>query len=292
MPVHASMEEKKASINSYLARLLVERYPATDAKARKLFESISYSLMNGGKRIRPILTLAISEQYGRADDEVLAAACATELIHTASIMLDDLPSMDNATQRRGKPANHIVYGESTTILAAVTLWSEAIRLLSTIPDAEMRDIVQNVVESMGGHGLARGQFLDLDSSQKPQTIEDLEECYYLKTAVLFEHAMKTGALLGRAPIAEQKLFENVGRGIGLIFQIRDDILDAESTQEMLGKDVGADVRNERTTYVSLLGVAGAKNVLQEKIIAVCDELERLPFAVNLFTSIVQSLKVT
>jgi len=285
------LEEKKATINGYLERLLTERYPTTDARTRTLSESISYSLMNGGKRIRPILTLVICERYGRKDDEALAIACATELIHTASLMLDDLPSMDNATQRRGKPANHIVYGESTTILAAVALWSEAIRLLSMISGLEMREIVRDTAESIGGHGLARGQFLDLDSAHPPRTVQDLEEYYYLKTGVLFKHAMKIGALLGQAPQVEQALFEKVGGDIGLIFQIRDDILDAVSTQEMLGKDAGSDERNGRTTYASLLGVAGAKRALEEKIEAVCTDLGRLPFASDVLTSVVRGLRV-
>lgn len=284
------LEGLREGIDQHLGTLLAKRYPTTDAKAGKLAEAIAYSLVNGGKRIRPIITLAVSGLYRPLNDEAFALALTTELIHTATLMLDDLPSMDDAMYRRGKLANHRVFGESTTILAALALWSEAVRILSTVESVEINEIVRETAESVGRNGLVRGQFLDLDSFRKAQTMEDLEECYLLKTAALFKNAAKIGAVFGHASREEQVLFERFGRTFGFMYQIHDDILDAQSSLEKEGKDVGVDEKNGRTTYVTLLGVAGAQQLMQKKITATLHELERLPYDIRHLIGMVQSLE--
>ena len=283
------MNEKKELVDRYFASLLLTRYPASDTKTAKLAESVAYSLMSGGKRIRPIMTLMICELYRPFDEQAIALSATSELIHTASLMLDDLPSMDNASYRRGRPTNHSIFGEATTILAAMALWSEAIRILSTIKDVEINDIVRETAETVGQKGLVRGQFLDLHSRQVPQTVSELEECAYLKTAVLFKNAAKIGALLGKAPPREELIWERFGREFGIVYQIRDDILDAIATTDETGKDAHADSKNGRTTYATLLGITGAKRLMSEKIATSIQELKRLPHDTRQLIAIVQSL---
>ncbi len=283
----AYLDEKREVVEQYLKRLLKRRFSTRDGKAVKLSESVAYSLLAGGKRIRPLITLAIIESYRPLDEQAVSLACTTELLHTASLMLDDLPSMDNAELRRGRKTNHRVFGESTTILAAMALWSEAIRLMATIENIEINDIVRETAESVGQKGLVRGQFLDLDSFHTPQTAADLEECAYLKTAILFKNAARIAALLVSAPAGEQAILENFGREFGLIYQIRDDLLDATE----LGKDTGIDARNGRTTYITLLGEAGTKQLIKEKIRSVLAELDKLPFRSEHLSALVCDLEV-
>lgn len=259
------MSEKRDLIERYLKTLIAKRYPTSDEKTAKLAESVAYSLLSGGKRIRPAMTLMICEIYKPIDEEAIALATTTELIHTASLMLDDLPSMDNAKYRRGRPTNHIVFGEATTILAAMALWSEAVRILSTIRQVEINDIVRETAETVGQKGLVRGQFLDLHSGESSLTVKELEELSYLKTGVLFKNAAKIGAILGRASESDVAMLEKFGKEFGLAYQIRDDILDVESTEKESGKDVMADAKNGRSTFATVLGVTGAKRLLNDKI---------------------------
>lgn len=284
------MNVKKELIDQYLIQLLAKRYPINDAKVAKLAESVAYSLMSGGKRIRPIITLMICELYRPIDEQAIALAATTELIHTASLMLDDLPSMDNASYRRNRPTNHAVFGEATTILAAMALWSEAVRILSTIKAIEINDIVRETAETVGQKGLVRGQFLDIHSHQTLQTVSELEECTYLKTAVLFKNAAKIGALLGQAPHEEELTLEKFGREFGLAYQICDDILDVESTTEKLGKEAGIDARNGRSTYASVLGLDGAKRLLSEKMAGITHELKQLHHDTSQLRAIVKILE--
>lgn len=267
--------EKRKHVEAYLHRLVTERFPTAHEKTAKLSESAAYSLLAFGKRIRPIITLSIIELYRPLDDEAVRLSITTELMHTASLMLDDLPSMDNAQVRRGRPTNHVVFGESTTILAAMALWSEAIRLLATIERVEINEIVRELSESVGQKGLARGQFMDLDTAHRPETLAELEEASHLKTGVLFKAAAKIGALLGGAPPSDRKILARYGKEFGLVYQIRDDILDVESQTKETGKDSGSDARNARTTYVTLLGVERAKKRIAEKLDALAWELKGL-----------------
>ncbi len=282
--------ERRALVERFINDLLLERFPADDPKAAALAAAVAYSLENGGKRIRPILLLAAAELYRPIDERALQVACALELVHTATLMLDDLPSMDDAAFRRGKPANHRVFGESTTILAALSLWSEAVRLLGAAGGDAVADIVQETAEAVGQRGLARGQYLDLASFGKPQTRADLDECAYFKTAVLFKNALRLGAYVGGAPEEERAALSSFGEDFGYAFQIRDDLLDAEATCEETGKDAGADAKNGRATYATVLGAGGARQLLAEKIAALSHALARVPRDTNRLASFVHLLE--
>jgi geranylgeranyl diphosphate synthase, type II len=268
------MQKRKKMVDTCLARI-IDREPQ-DQHLSALVGSIRYTLEGNGKRLRPILSIMVYELYKDNIDEILEPACAVELIHSASLMLDDLPCMDNARLRRGKKANHLVYGQATTILASAAMWVTAFKIFSQIESVKINPIIMETADSIGRGGLIRGQFLDIQSFNKSQTIEELKACYYLKTGVLFENAVKIGALMGSASKKEMGILEQIGRSFGLAYQIRDDIHDALLSETQTGKDGKIDQKNAKPTYVSLLGINGAKRQLEEVCLAINTDINKLP----------------
>jgi geranylgeranyl diphosphate synthase type II len=229
-----------------------------------------YSIFAGGKRIRPIITLAAAELCGAGDAEALPVACALEMIHTYSLIHDDLPAMDNDDMRRGRLTNHKVYGEGLAILAGDTLMTFAYHLiareyaLSGLPPERVVRLIAEIGEATGISGMAGGQVLDLESEGKAISLETLKKIHELKTGALIRAAIRCGAIIAGAQDDILDRLTGYAQHLGIVFQIVDDILDVTSTTETLGKPVGSDEKNNKVTYVSLCGLEKAKEIAQEE----------------------------
>ena len=223
-----------------------------------LAESMRYSLLAGGKRIRPVLALAFCDALGGDTEKALPAACALEMIHTYSLIHDDLPCMDDDVLRRGKPTNHVVYGECTATLAGDALQSLAFETLASAPLESGRIVrcLKILSEAAGYRGMCQGQFLDMEGEGKSLTAEELTHINNLKTGALLSAACRMGAAAAGADEKQLEAAGTFGSLLGLVFQIRDDVLDVISTDAELGKSVGSDVQEHKNTYMALLGMEG------------------------------------
>lgn len=228
-----------------------------------LTESMRYSLLAGGKRLRPILVLEFCRISGGDIQKALPVACAIEMIHTYSLIHDDLPCMDDDDLRRGKPTNHIVYGECTATLAGDALQAEAFRtiLSADLPADRKASCALFLAEAAGVHGICGGQILDIEGEGSVLTTEKLDEINRLKTSALLIAACKMGVAAAGGTELQLRAAEQFGRDLGLAFQIRDDILDVLSTEEELGKPIGSDQEEGKNTYMALLG----KDQCEQKI---------------------------
>lgn len=252
-----------AEARARIAARLDELVPPETAEPRGLHHAVRYSLMAPGKRVRPVLALLSAAALGGSEQDALDPACAIEMVHAASLILDDLPSMDDATLRRGLPANHRVHGEAIATLAAIALLNRAYGVIAEaprLPARERASLVTRLSRAVGSEGAVAGQCRDLEIG----TVSDLEtlrEVEGLKTATLFVAAAETGAIV--AGLEEEALepVRRFGWNLGLAFQVRDDWLDAAATREEAGKDVRQD--EGRTTLVSLLGTERAGSLLEE-----------------------------
>lgn len=228
-------------------------------------EAMKYSVRNGGKRIRPMLTLEFCKACGAEPENALPLACAVEMIHTYSLIHDDLPCMDDDDYRRGKPSCHIAFGEANALLAGDALLTLAFET-AVKADIAAENIVRAVKElsySAGILGMVGGQVLDLQNENKALTLSELEQIHNLKTGELIRVACVLGCVAAGADEEKIKSAEAYAKGIGLTFQIVDDILDITSDAETLGKPIGSDAENQKTTYVSLLGIEKSKEVAAE-----------------------------
>ena len=223
-----------------------------------LDESMRYSLLAGGKRIRPVLALAFCDALGGDIEKALPAACALEMIHTYSLIHDDLPCMDDDVLRRGKPTNHVVYGECTATLAGDALQSLAFETLASAPLESGRIVrcLKILSEAAGYRGMCQDQFLDMEGEGKSLTAEELTHINNLKTGALLSAACRMGASAAGADEKQLEAAGTFGSLLGLAFQIRDDVLDVISTDAELGKSVGSDVQEHKNTYMALLGMEG------------------------------------
>ena len=246
-----------------------------------LVDSMEYSLEAGGKRIRPTLTLMFSEVCGGTIEQALPFACGIEMIHTYSLVHDDLPAMDNDEYRRGKKTTHVVYGEAMAILAGDALLTYAFETAAKALDIEPQNpgigkAIRILSAKAGIYGMVGGQTVDVESENTcDMTKEKLDFIYRLKTSALIEASMMIGAVLAGATGSEQKIVEAVASKVGLAFQIQDDILDVTSTMEVLGKPIGSDEKNHKSTYVTYEGIEKAKQDvadLSEKAIAQMETL--------------------
>ncbi|BAM47310.1 polyprenyl synthetase family protein [Amphibacillus xylanus] len=222
--------------------------------------SMLYSIKAGGKRIRPILMIASVEAFGGKKEDVLPAAIALELVHTYSLIHDDLPAMDDDNLRRGQPTNHIEFGEATAILAGDSLLTLAFQVISEAENltAEQKvTIIKRLSMASGPTGMVAGQILDLEAEERQVNLSELEQIHRLKTGELLIFAVEIGAYLAGAAQEQLKAIREFGHHIGLIFQIQDDILDIEGDEQKLGKAVGSDQENKKSTYPKLLGIEGA-----------------------------------
>lgn len=220
-----------------------------------LLEAVDYSLTAGGKRIRPVLTLAVCRACGGDPEKALPVACAVELLHTYSLIHDDLPCMDDDELRRGRPTCHVVYGECTAVLAGDALQAEAFgKILRSGLSAEIRAAcAEALADAAGADGICGGQFLDMAAEGKKLTEEQIINIYSRKTGSLIIAACRMGAIAAGAGEEKQKLAMQYGAALGAAFQIRDDMLDVLSTDEELGKPVGSDKQEGKATYMDLYG---------------------------------------
>lgn len=226
----------------------------------QLKESMLYSFTAGGKRIRPILLLASYQAFRQDIDKVLTTAVALEMIHTYSLIHDDLPAMDDDDLRRGEPTNHKVFDEATAILAGDALLTYSFEVISNDPlltDIEKVHLIKLLSQASGPKGMVAGQILDMESENCAVTLEKLEEIHALKTGELLTFAISAGAYLGHATEEQLSNLNEYSYYLGLIFQVQDDILDVTGDQSKLGKPVGSDIDNQKSTYPSLLGLQGA-----------------------------------
>ncbi len=262
----SEMRETGAALGGDLDRFLaacsrdLERYfdgvlPDPAGPAGELADAMRYAALGGGKRIRPALCIAAAITVGGAAEAALPAAAAVELIHTYSLIHDDLPCMDDDDLRRGKPTVHIRYGEALAILAGDALHTLAFQLLATGGDAEG---VARLAGAAGSEGLAGGQMADLRAETRPVGKEDLESIHRRKTGALLGASAALGGIAGGAAPPVVDVLEGFGREIGLVFQIVDDLLDEESTSERLGKRAGKDRAAGKATWPGLFGVEAAK----------------------------------
>ncbi len=257
------LEERRRLVDAALERLL----PPEDALPPALHKAMRYSIFAGGKRLRPILAMAAAEAVGAKPATVLDEACSLELIHTYTLIHDDLPAMDNDDFRRGKPTSHKVFGEAVAILAGDALQTAAFELLAAAGSG--RHTADRIVEAVrllacacGSRGVIGGQVVDIESEGKPVLRETLDYIHRHKTGALIKSSVLLGAILGGAAGEQLKACGRYGESIGLAFQITDDILDVVSTTEQLGKTVGKDARAGKATYPGLLGMAEARRMQQ------------------------------
>ncbi|MBW4623126.1 MAG: polyprenyl synthetase family protein [Cyanosarcina radialis HA8281-LM2] len=251
------LAERKALVEAALDRSLPVAYP------EKIYEAMRYSLLAGGKRLRPILCLATCELAGGTIDAAMPTACALEAIHTMSLIHDDLPAMDNDDYRRGKLTNHKVYGEDIAILAGDGLLARAFECVALETQGVPADRVLQVIVRLGGAvgaaGLVGGQVVDLESEGKPDiSLETLNFIHTHKTGALLEACVVCGAILAGAGTAELQKLSRYAQNIGLAFQIIDDILDVTATQEELGKTAGKDLQAQKATFPSIWGLEESK----------------------------------
>lgn len=288
--ISAYITNKRQIVDKHLDKLF--KLEESDTKSAKLHSAMKYTVLSKGKRLRPIMAIATYEMFQDDNKEITGPACAVELIHAGSLMLDDLPCMDNALYRRGEKTSHRVYGESTTLLASAGLWAKAFGILSETKKDSIKDLVLETTKSIGYQGLIRGQYFDLNSFEKEKAISQLEECYKLKTGALFKLAVKTGAILGGAEKREIATLERFGDTFGVAFQIRDDIIDKEFSENESGKDKNTDEKNKKANFVSILGLIETKRLLKDKIEDAVCELEKLERNSVILKKITEGLFIT
>jgi len=246
------------SLNEKIEKALRDYLPDNDCLEKNLISSMEYSLTAGGKRIRPVLVLEFCRLCGGNIDDAMPLACAVEMIHTYSLVHDDLPCMDNDDFRRGKPSNHKVYGEDIALLCGDALQALAFKTATSniTPDNayNVARAVNNLAAYCGADGMVGGQVIDLENEGKASGIEILKEMDSKKTGAIIKSACEMGCIMAGASDEEIASAAEFGESIGLAFQIQDDILDVTADQGRLGKPVGSDKENEKSTYVTLLGL--------------------------------------
>ena len=246
-------------------QLVETRLDALLPQKDRLTESMRYSLLAGGKRLRPILTLEFCRACGGDASDALDAACGIEMLHTSSLIHDDLPAMDNDDLRRGKPTNHMVYGEWLALLAGDALQAEAYSaILRADCDARIRaEAARILAEAAGYRGICGGQFLDLDGEDRPLTEAEINALNDGKTASLIAAACMMGCVCAGA-FDKLTAADACGRAMGIAFQLRDDLLDVESSAEELGKPIGSDEKNGKSTLLALYGADYCRRVIQKE----------------------------
>ena len=243
----------------------------------RLVSAMKYSLVSGGKRLRPLLCFAASEAVGGTYSNCMTTACVLEMIHTYSLIHDDLPAMDNDALRRGRPTCHIAFDEATAILAGDALLTFAFHILSVEPgDTDdpylLLKVIQIIAQAAGDQGMIEGQMRDMESEGKKLTRSELEKIHHLKTGALIRASVKTGALLGGGDEEQVSALDNYASYIGLAFQVADDILNVTGNPELMGKATGTDENQNKATYPSLLGLEQSREFARECVRLALNEL--------------------
>ena len=261
------LKDKKTVVDNALKEFL----PQPEGPTADMIKAMNYSLFAGGKRLRPILCVAGAEAVGGEGSSVLPVACALELIHTYSLIHDDLPAMDDDQMRRGKPTSHIVFGEAMAILAGDGLLTEAFYLMTrpdltaAIKPKRLLQVISLVAKASGYQGMVGGQAIDIQTQGREIDPSLVEFTHAHKTGSLISASVTSGAILGGGSNEQVKAIQSYGTKIGLAFQIADDILDIEGDAMETGKGIGSDTQKGKNTYPSVFGLDNAKNVLKKTI---------------------------
>ena len=295
MEMHEELKKRTAEVEA-----VVERYlPLEEGHQKTIFEAMNYSVRAGGKRLRPMLIEETYRLFGGTEEAVEPFMAAMEMIHTSSLIHDDLPCMDNDELRRGLPTTWKKFGYDMAVLAGDALMIYAFETaakafaMTAYPDRVAKSI-KVLAEKTGIYGMIGGQVVDVELTGKPIPQDKLDFIYRLKTGALLEASMMIGAILGGADEKTVKQVEEIASAVGLAFQIQDDILDVTSTSEMLGKPVLSDEKNQKTTYVTLVGLDTARQDVAEISARAAALLKELPgenaFLENLITMLVERKK--
>jgi len=272
MDLKAYLRGKRTLVDETLKAV----FPAPQGPSADVVRAMTYSLFAGGKRLRPILCIGGAEAVGKEGRAVLPLACSLELIHTYSLIHDDLPAMDNDDLRRGKPTNHKVFGEAVALLAGDGLLTEAFRLMAGMSGADpssLLRVIQLVGSAAGYQGMVGGQVVDIQSEGKPADSSLVEFIHSHKTGALIHASVTSGALLGEGTDEQVKAISSYGEKIGLAFQIADDILDIEGDSKTLGKGVGGDARKKKITFPAAVGLKKAKELQSHLVEEAVDALK-------------------
>jgi len=262
-------------LNSYLSSKRKQINQALDSifaiTSSKIVKAMKYSLMAGGKRIRPVLCIAAAETVGGQGQDVFNAACALEMIHTYSLIHDDLPAMDNDDIRRGQPTCHVAFDEATAILAGDALLTLAFEVLSStefVQDNHVRNwmnVIHTLATAAGYKGMIEGQMQDMAGEGYLLCLEDLENMHALKTGALIEASVMVGAILGKGSSDQIQHLKTYSKNIGLAFQVTDDLLDVEGDPNVMGKDAGSDQARSKSTFPALLGIEQSKQFAKKLV---------------------------
>jgi geranylgeranyl diphosphate synthase type II len=267
MDLKAYLNERRSAVEEALQGI----FPVPDGPSADVVDAMGYSLFAGGKRLRPILCIAGAEAVGGEAKDVLPVACAIELIHTYSLIHDDLPVMDDDDMRRGKLTNHKVFGEAVALLAGDGLLTKAFHVM-TVPDLvnkvrpeSLLTVIGLIAQAAGYEGMVGGQVVDIQSEGKEVDPSIVEFIHTRKTAALISASVLSGAILAGATEDHEKALASYGENIGLAFQVSDDILDIEGDSRELGKKVGSDTRQQKITYPAILGLKRSKEIQKELV---------------------------
>jgi geranylgeranyl diphosphate synthase, type II len=265
MDIAGYLDQKREEVDQFLDRVL----PDAKISPTTLHEAMRYSLFAGGKRVRPILAIASAEAIGSATKAILPIASSLELIHTYSLIHDDLPAMDNDDYRRGKPTNHKVYGEAMAILAGDALLTLAFDLCSRSELVEGLDparqvlIIRELASGSGHLGMVGGQVLDIQAENKAIDLHTLQTIHMHKTGMLIRAAVRMGAIVASATLSQLNELTKYAEDVGLAFQIADDVLNVTGTREELGKNANTDAQRGKKTYPTFYGVDGARRLADD-----------------------------
>ena len=267
------LRSKQQQVNDKLVQML------PPAASSRIADAMGYSVMAGGKRLRPVLCLAATETVGGRSEDVLITAVALELIHTYSLIHDDLPAMDDDVLRRGKPTCHVAFDEATAILTGDALLTLAFQLLASqegtagVPAERQLQVIHAVAAAAGYQGMIGGQMADIGSEGKRIALSRLEQLHLMKTGALINAAILTGAILGGGTPEQIRHLDTYAQNIGLAFQITDDILNVEGDPALLGKAVGTDKEKKKSTYPALLGLVESRKLAANRVKEALQALE-------------------
>ena len=262
-----SIESEAKIAQEYLARIAKdaeakfdEHLPPVKDRPCRLHEAMRYSMFAGGKRLRPGLAKATFDMFGGKGDKIWLATSALEMLHTFSLIHDDLPCVDNDDYRRGKLTSHKKFGEATAVMAGDALCIHAFEMMGKTGNAKAIEVLAHL---LGTYGMIGGEMTDIECEGKTVDLEIVDYIHYHKTAALIEAALLVGAMLADASESDMEIIRSYGRSIGLAFQIVDDILDIVSTTEELGKDAGSDIEKGKATYPSIVGLEKSRERARE-----------------------------
>ncbi|MGF1455675.1 MAG: polyprenyl synthetase family protein [Alphaproteobacteria bacterium] len=274
----ADLDTQMTEIGERVTQTLDALLPPVDGPRGRVVEAMRYSALSGGKRLRPFLVVSTARLYGVPDARSLRAAAALEMIHCYSLIHDDLPAMDDADLRRGKPSVHKQFDEATAILAGDGLLTYAFEVAiapETHDDpAVTAALVRDLARAAGAEGMVGGQMIDLSGERDGLDLDGISELQRLKTGALIAYGCQAGCILGKSPDEDRIAFQSYTDNIGLAFQIADDILDATASEADLGKPAGQDEAMNKATFVKLLGLDGAREKAEALVTRACDALDR------------------